>query len=897
MFWCTRAATKQLVATRSTYLVAATRTFASSSSKPPGGKKGGNNNNNNNNNGEDTTDNTTTETPVMGGGGGSTEHIKRLLQQFDQKLQQSATPANMPKRTEAQETQEAAEEDDENLDEEYMTEEERVVDANMHIFEELLEHEAKTDIPYLFDPKMIREHNKYIEKAAWANKIDLQARMETIDDMLDEDDLEELKSEEHAKFVKEYKADLRDEAMAEAFKEEGAEDDEEQEEDEEYDSENIKRPPPMSFKPVENPRTIEDEKELARIMASKDKAEKLDLFITRRIKRMLIESQLNLEEIMNEEEKPLTPEEEEFAKQLEERAERGEDVYDDEADEEEGIHVTAEEIAEAKAEYMEIAALQTGHIPENLTDRQLEFIKWRREVRATGETGYDFEDLDDLEEGELSDHQFVVAVEMLAREEDNAYYVDEYDDIPDNIAEDLIEKHEEDEEAEEEGALKEEVSEDYIHAQRDFYRLPMEIEGLQATPNALATTNAAATKPTDAELANTLYDDDNLGDEFFLAPAEEEMDDEALKELSDEIDKEPLFEYDMNDRAQLELEAGIREDLEVAAKRGKSAPGEDIMDIPENMYEMDEDEMISKLDLASLEKTFGEDLPENDYNENGEESQETLSMIRILNEKDGYLEEELDDNDNDNEEDDEDEDGTDPDLMLAEEDMDDSVMDYVEEDETVHLKSLEGLSQLTDFADAVEETDLTWNTDFDDDLRIMTLEADMYIRRKLPKLKVLEKRRENAKKHQATQLAKIAANPTPAKPYQRATIPVGADILTTPLKPESFVRVAPITKDEVVSPAHKDAYNTVLKESHRVLSGNAFYSNNDTRNSLKHIRAALAAFKPHVTTRRQQMQTAKGTKDPRFEKYKNIIVEPWQLPKENPDYYSFDDAKDLEDSQ
>ncbi|GAM22920.1 hypothetical protein SAMD00019534_060950 [Acytostelium subglobosum LB1] len=746
----------------------------------------GNSNNNNNKNDSKSDKNTasTTTSAADDQQQGSTEKIKKLLQTFDQKFQNNALESDQrrasggPQQDRHEETyidEDGDEIDEDGLVKSKMTEEEESMNEDL---ETMIEEEMENgDEPYAFDPKMMRQFNRYQQVAIPADNVEFHRNMEMVNLFVGED-------EDAEAIDKELAGQDFDELIAEEHEELFEEDPEQDEMDLE----------------------IEDE-----------------------------ERRYN-EAIKNGE--PIE------AKSFSTFAALNYELPEDATPEQIQTHITT-------IKYLK----QYGIDTTKFTTNELAFM-----ARLSPE-----------ELQETVDEQFDT-VELAELEEPN------YEPA----------LHEVDEET---GIVKEEISDAYVLHQRDKFEFDLDEDQKKAIEEGQNKRKEASAQ----DGHNTLYDDHNASENFFLVEDERVYNEEEFKALSDALDSEPLYAYEKDNYLDSMQELD-EEDLELNTD-GKQSELRTLLDplkhlTPGLMSRMTEDQ--NDRFVASLKLDKYDNMPVEEFKAKVEEMKavdpkfaeslvdrsEEVPLVGTEEEIEQLLSDELMD-----------ENGEDEDDIHDETDL----FEFDDRTQETIVDGAEGLVQFQDYVDNLYYHEQLYDTEWHEHLRVLGTDVDMYLRRNKKKMVALSKRRERAAKYRAETLKKNAANPvTPV--YKRQELPSGEYVFKSTHAPNTFVRIKPFTEEEI-APEHADKFKQTLTESYRTLSGNGYYSRRDTKKTMEMIRRALASYKPHMNSRRLQLESSDITKDPRFEKQKNLIVEPWMLPRYNPEYYSGEDMQDTGSTQ
>ncbi|EFA76594.1 hypothetical protein PPL_10363 [Heterostelium album PN500] len=851
MFWCARnlvrsgAASKQLVQQQCSSLFAtgSIRSYTSNTNDNKDGDQSGDNNNN-----DQSKDTKKPQQPQQAGG--STVDIKKLLAQFDQKFQMGL---NTNKSTAAASSDNAVSSDSNTGDNQQLQQQQQHHQQQQHqtnfnldeVDDDAAEEEEDPDItegrllldrvveeeyevtPYLFDAKMIKEYNRYQEKAVPADYIDRQEDIELIEmlaenEPIDKEILQQLREEAEEKMVGASYEDVEDNSL-------------------DYDS-------PEAL--------AEARKQQLQQMADEDD---------------MMDNQDNYLEADDD----------------------GEEGEQDEPTDNTDLFDWMDSV-----KFDERNKEHTKELQQRMGEERLaELADLREYMKQVGHNYSDYTVRDMLEIMELDEEDLVELVE-----DDLARYDVEQLDLDDNVTLDQIPKYELDEDGEE---IEGKISEAYIKYARDYYEIGADTPLDAAEAKAIAdgeNERADATNQTQPGEANTLYDEENVGENFFLGE-DTPYDEKDVAEISEALNKEPIFEYEIDNAQEQLMDQGLLDDMQTEFKSELEfenhvydlvAKKLGISELPkgvtlESMGKMNKEQFASLLRQINFEQFV---------NLSAEESDRVLNKVmdEVYNDlKVEYEKKNLSQPKQSSPKSRADEIDEDDDEVLLVEDEDEETLDTTanfeidEKERETNIFNSRGLVELNDLAEEIVMADEVNGNSWKDDLQVLGLEADMYLRRNQKKMKVLAKRRERAAKYREATLAKNRENPAPPKPYQRQALPEGDNVYTTPMAPNTFIRIKELTEDEGAE--HKQLYGKIFAESNRTLSANGYYTHQTTKQSMTQLRQILASYKPHLKSRRQQLEDSTITKDPRFEKNKSIIVEPWQLPRHNPEYYSYDDRK------
>ncbi|EGG18812.1 hypothetical protein DFA_02551 [Cavenderia fasciculata] len=219
----------------------------------------------------------------------------------------------------------------------------------------------------------------------------------------------------------------------------------------------------------------------------------------------------------------------------------------------------------------------------------------------------------------------------------------------------------------------------------------------------------------------------------------------------------------------------------------------------------------------------------------------------------------------------------------------------------LNITSPKGFLEIGEYVEMInDQEDME---ELNEPMAVLTLEADMYLRRKEKKMKVLAKRRERAQKSREAQLAKhreaianSTATPTQHIKGKRAMIPTAAaasnTIYVSPYEPNTYVKLADMKEQ---SEHDQDIFRDILQQSHVSLTLNPFHNHAQTKSSMKYIQDQLTSYKAHAASRLEQRKNAVPFDDPLFKKT-DLLIEPWDLERYDADYYgeNEDDSVDLD---
>jgi len=202
----------------------------------------------------------------------------------------------------------------------------------------------------------------------------------------------------------------------------------------------------------------------------------------------------------------------------------------------------------------------------------------------------------------------------------------------------------------------------------------------------------------------------------------------------------------------------------------------------------------------------------------------------------------------------------------------------------LNIKSARGLVQQENFYEEMELLDLM-EGQYEQDFDYLRAEAEMYEKRNLKKLKLLEKRRKVAQEKKKAQMEHLKANPTVRLPYALPiTQPAKEGVYKTVLAPpNSYVKLNPFTQPEDIK--SKKVFDELINESYRALSSNPYYSVKQTKNSVEKIRKELSAANGNKKFRQHQLKHSKPVADPRLSKTQ-MLIHPDKLATFMPDYYA-----------
>ncbi|KAF2073060.1 hypothetical protein CYY_005615 [Polysphondylium violaceum] len=202
----------------------------------------------------------------------------------------------------------------------------------------------------------------------------------------------------------------------------------------------------------------------------------------------------------------------------------------------------------------------------------------------------------------------------------------------------------------------------------------------------------------------------------------------------------------------------------------------------------------------------------------------------------------------------------------------------------LNITSARGIVQQENFFEEMELLDIM-EGQYEQDFDYLRAEAEMYEKRNMKKLKLLQKRRNIAKEKKKAQMEHLKANPIVRLPYSLPmTQPAKEGVFKTTLAPpNSYVKLNPFTQPEDIK--NKKVYDNLINESYRALSSNPYYSVKQTKNSVEKIRKEISAANGNKKYRQHQLKHAKAVADPRLSKT-SMLIHPDKLATFMPDYYA-----------